>query len=315
MFRRAEGRRAKRRAQSRGSPSPGKPAVTSPGAGRAAGGAESAGGVELGAASLEAIQRLIEVSTAKVIKTFEAKCEQFEKRISILESEVMDREQEVKQLNEQLQAERTLNQELQKQVEGIDANRRLSSLILTCAEFEPRTPNEDIEERVVGVLNQRFQDLRLTTADVQAAHRLQKDSKVIVKFVKRRVRDDIYDRRFELARRDAGAAQGSRGGGGGWRRPVPLYINESLSPTNRTIYNELLEARKSSNGSCVASVFSRRGIVYCRREKGGVNVMVPDLPSLHKILGGGGGGPSRMERSATRRPPPGGGDSRPAHCG
>ena len=309
MFRRAEGRKAKRRAQSRGSPSPGKPAVTSPGAGRAVGGAESAGGVELSAASLEAIQRLIEVSSAKVIKTFEAKCEQFEKRIFILESEVMDREQDMKQLNEQLQAERTINRDLQRQIEGIDVNRRLSSLILTCSDFEPRTPSEDIEERIVGVLNQRFQDLRLTTADIQAAHRLQKDSKVIVKFVRRRVRDEIYDRRFELARRDAGVAGGLRSGAGG-RRPKPLYINESLSPTNRTIYTELLEARKSSNGSRVASVFSRRGIVYCRRERGGANVMVPDLPSLRKILEGGSGSPPRATRSTSRRPPPGDGAAR-----
>ena len=58
--------------------------------------AAPAEGVELNAASLAAIQRLIEASMTKVIQKFEAKCEQLEKKISILESESMDRELEMK---------------------------------------------------------------------------------------------------------------------------------------------------------------------------------------------------------------------------
>ena len=119
---------------------------------------------------------MIEASVSKVIGTFEAKCEQLEKRISILESEGMDRELELKKMREQLDAQNKVNDELQKQVEAIDANRRLSSLTLTCSEFEPRHTNEDIEDRVVNLLNGRFRDLRLTTSDIQSAHRLQKDS-------------------------------------------------------------------------------------------------------------------------------------------
>ena len=307
MVRRAEGRKAKRPAQSRGSPSPGKPGATLPEAGRPvaepARGEEPGRGVELNAASLAAIQQMIEASVSKVIGTFETKCEQLEKRISILESEGMDRELELKKMREQLDAQNKVNDELQKQVEAIDANRRLSSLILTCSEFEPRHTNEDIEDRVVSLLNGRFRDLRLTTSDIQAAHRLQKDSKVIVRFVKRRVRDDIYDRRFELARRDAEAGVGPRGGTGG-RRPGSLFINESLTPTNRAIYNELLEARKQSNGARVASVFSRRGTVFCRRVKGGANIMVPDLQSLKRVLGDGGNPrPTRSSPAPSADPP------------
>ena len=303
MVRRAEGRKAKRQAQSRGSPSPGKASATSPEATHLSAG--PAEGVELNAASLTAIQQLIEASTARVIQTYEAKCEQFEKRIEILESEGMDREVEMKGLRERLESQIKVNSELQQQVESIDANRRLSSLILTCSEFETRQPNEDIERRVVDLLNRRFGDVRLTIADIQVAHRLQTDSKVIVKFVKRRVRDDLYDRRFELARRDAGAGSGPPGGAARGQ-PRPLYINESLSPANRAIYNELLDARKPSNGTRVASVFSRRGVVFCRRVRGGANIMVPDLPSLRRILGGGGGS-SAAPRPVPQRPSPRGG--------
>lgn len=304
MVRRAEDRKAKRLAHSRGTPSPGKAGnAAPPGAARPA--AEPAREVELNATSLAAIQQLIVASVAKVMESFEKKFEHLENRISILESEGMDKELQVKKLSEQLETQMRINSELHKQVESIDANCRLSSLILTCSEFEMRYPNEDIEKRVVELLNRRFGDLGLTTADIQVAHRLQRDSKVIVKFIKRRVRDAVYDGRFELARRGAEAGAGARGGTGG-RRLEPLYINESLSPTNRDIYNALLEARRPSNGARVASVFSRRGVVFCRRERGGANVMVPDLPSLRRILGGDGGLPPDPRQVPRLVPPPGG---------
>ena len=87
---------------------------------------------------------------------------------------------------------------LQEKTEGIDLNRRLSMLILTCDDFISKTADEDVEEKVVQVLNRRFSWLNMTSADIQAAHRLQANNKVVVRFVKRRVRDAVYDGRFEL---------------------------------------------------------------------------------------------------------------------
>ena len=193
-------------------------------------------------------------------------------------------------------------------------NSRLSSLILTCSDFGTRTPNEDIEKKVVEVLNKRFGNLHLAVADIQAAHRLQSDDKVIVKFGKRQIRDSIYDGRFDINRRAGRAGDPGRGvrAGSHWAAAsgrevgmMPLYINESLTPANRAIYNELLEARKSTNGAKIASVFSRRGVVFCRREKGGANISVVDQERLRSVLGGARFPPSRRGRGpAPRSPPP-----------
>ena len=139
--------------------------------------------------------------------------------------------------------------------------------------------------------------MHLTIADIQTAHRLQGDDKVIVKFVKRRIRDSIYEGRFDLNRR------GARVGGAG-----PLYINESLTSFNRAIYNELLEARKPANGAKIASVFSRRGVVYCRRVRGGENILVADQARLRNVLGGARCPPPRRDR----RPAPPSGPGRSA---
>ena len=64
----------------------------------------------------------------------------------------------------------------------------MSSLILSCESFASHPRNADIEQLVVSVLNERVSGLNLTKDDLQAAHKLQNDTKVICKFVKRRLR-------------------------------------------------------------------------------------------------------------------------------
>ena len=120
-----------------------------------------------------------------------------ERRITVLETEVMDRELALQNLSGQLTHQMGINAQLRAQVESVDLNRRLSSLILTCEDFSNRSPTEDIERKETVVLNDRIPGLNLTV-EIQVAHRLQRDDKVIVKFVKRVARDRIYEARFNL---------------------------------------------------------------------------------------------------------------------
>ena len=315
MLQQLGSRKEKRRAPGRGSRSP--PDAAPPAAKRAAA-ASGAGpppvtaaapaAVELSEGALAAIKDLINAGNARVISAIDAKLDILERRVNILESEVMDKDLEIRSLRERLERQERVNDDLKEQVEGIDANRRLSSIILTCDDFTPRSPNENIEEMVSQVINNRFPQINMTAADIQAAHRLQGKNKVIVRFIKRRLRDTVYDSRFELM---GGAA--SRG-----RRMAPLYITESLTPSNRLIYMALLDARRPENGGKVASVFTRRGQVLCRVERGGANIRVPDWEHLQRLLDGSprgsppagrpGAPPGRGEAPATSRPAgPGGG--------
>ncbi|KAF0311275.1 hypothetical protein FJT64_017878 [Amphibalanus amphitrite] len=232
-------------------------------------------GVELSAGALAAIQRLVNAGIASVIGVFETKFDKMSKRIELLESEAMDREVEMQHTREKLAQQIQVNSELQAQVESIDLNRRLASLIFTCEGFGRRSADEDAEQMIVSLLNERIPALKLTKADIHAAHRLQRDDKIIAKFVKRSVRDYIYDARFHLS--PTGDFQGRR---------APLFISESLTTKNQQLYNQLLQVRKSSGGTKVASVFSRRGLVFCRTEKNGPNIRVPDENALRRIIGG-----------------------------
>ena len=271
-------RKAKRRA-TRGSESPGGPVPD--GAGRTGGGGVSAAQpVQLNEATLAAIKHMIDQGNVKLMKSLEMKLEGFEKRIAMLEGECMDKDITIKQLSDRLQEQIKANEETQQRLEEIDSNRRLSSLVLSCEDFVSHPRGENIEHLVVKVLNDRIPNLAVTVADVHAAHKLQDDRKVICKFVKRHIRDSVYEARFNLAR----VWRGDPGRDG--RRLPSLYITESLTPRNRLLYDELLRARRPENGAIISSVFSRRGIVWCRTERAGANLRVPDEVALRRILGG-----------------------------
>ena len=268
-------------------PSPASGAGPSPADGAAPAPAPDA--VELSASALAAIQLLIDAGNGRVISAFDAKIDVLERRIAILEGECFDKDEEIRCLKDKLTRQDSAIEELRQRVEGIDANRRLSSLILTCDDFVASSQSENIEDKITQAINKRLSGIQMTTDDIQAAHRLQGRNKVIVRFVRRGLRDAVYDSRFQLF--GSAAGRGQRGG-------APLYITESLTPGNRLIYSALLDARRSENGGKIASVFTRRGQVYCRTEKGGSNIHVPDWERLQRLLGGPARPPPSSERLA-----------------
>lgn len=253
----------KRSAPSRGSKSP--KDSDAPAAKR------STAAMELSPAALTAIKRLIDSSEARVIAAFDAKLERLDGRLSTLEAQVLDREDEIQQLKVQMGKQHQAMEELQERVEGMDMNRRSSNLILTCDDFAAQPPDVDAEEMVVQTLCRRLPGFRMTVADVQVAHRLETSNKVIVRFMKQRLRDEVFDSRFLLFNTQARLrAQGL----------APLYLTESLTADKRHLYASLLAYRRPENGGKIASVFTRRGTVFCRTEKGGRNIKVTDQQRL-----------------------------------
>lgn len=101
------------------------------------------------------------------------------------------------------------------------------------------------------------------------------------------MRDYTYERRFELFPENVpNPPVRSRYGAGGGVQLKPLFMQESLTAANSALYHELIRARKRENGAIVASVFSRRGMVLCRKVKKGTNISVRDEADLVKVLGG-----------------------------
>ena len=239
--------------------------------------------------TLEAIERLIEVGNGRVVRALEAKFEHFERRIEIVETECYEKDLTIQKLQGDVAVLLKERKEMEERIEGIDMNRRLSALVLTCDDFPSRSLSEDVELMAVQALTRRLPELELSVGDIQVAHRLQKNNKIYVKFLKRRVRDGVFERRFELFGRGGGGGARpwrGRGASSGRREMAPLYMAESLVPRMQRLYQTLLAARRPENGARVASVFSRRGHVYCRMERGGSNIRIRDEDHLRRLLGG-----------------------------
>ena len=249
---------------------------------------------------------MINTGIGKVIASFETKLESLEHRLAIVESENMEKDLKIDQLQERVISQGKAIDDLHDRLEDLDANRRLSSLILTCEDFTTRQANEDIEEMVVQAVSKRYPRLKITTADLNTAHRLQANNKIIVKFLKRWIRDEIFDGRFDMV--GGGGRPGSHSGAQAAGRLAPMFVTESLVASRAALYQELLQARKPENGRLIASVFSRRGVVWCRTERGGGggrNIRVPDEQHLRRILGGARFPPPfGAAAAAGRRPPP-----------
>ncbi|KAF0293373.1 hypothetical protein FJT64_008812 [Amphibalanus amphitrite] len=182
-----------------------------------------------------------------------------------MEGELFLRDAETKDLRNKISSQETTIKSLKEQLDGIDTNGRKNSLILKCDEFGKREREEDIEGKVISILNHRFRDVRVARQDIQTTHRLQGDSTVIVNFLKTKLKEEIYERRMNQVRAP------NRGD----RLAAPLYVNESLSATNKEIFKALLEAKKRGK---IYTVYTRRGTVFYKldRESAGRRVCEVD---------------------------------------
>ena len=204
--------------------------------------------------SLQAVQTIVEKGIEKVTQFMEEKFKRMERRIEIMEGELFLRDAETKELHNEISSQETTIKSLKEQLDGIDTNRRMNSLILKCDEFGKREREEDIEEKVISILSHRFPDVRVARQDIQTTHRLQGDSTVIVKFLQTKLKEEIYERQMNQARAP------NRGD----RPAVPLYVNESLSATNKEIFNALLDAKKRGK---IYTVYTKRGAVFYKLDR------------------------------------------------
>ena len=210
----------------------------------------------LDGSSLEAVKSIVNQGVEKMTKLMEENFKRMERRIEILEGELFLKDAETKALQNKVSAQEATIQSLTEQLEGIDTNRRMNSLILKTEEFGKREREEDIEGKVIAILNQRFPDVRVTPHDIQTTHRLQGDSTVIVKFAKTKLKEEIYERRNQAKVQNRGD-----------RLAAPLYVNESLSAKNKAIFGALLEAKRNKKN--LHGVHQERGSLLQARQRVG----------------------------------------------
>lgn len=219
---------------------------------------------------LTAIQQMIASSEQRIISSFETKFASLNHRIDVLESDVHDKVVQIENIQREMSELKLENHELKNQVESMDMNNRADSLIFTTKDFGPAGAEENAAEKVADVVSARFSDVRLSKADIQAAHRLQSKDTIICKFYSREVRDNLYGKRFELMKQSD-------------RPRNPFFISESLTKNNRTLFNELLAAKRDRK---LYTVFTRAGAVFCKTSREAKAVRVDSKEKIADILHG-----------------------------
>lgn len=204
---------------------------------------------------LEAIQLMINEACQKVISSFDKRFNDLEKRLEIQESNLLEQANEIDRLRSKVTASEEEKAQLAEQLESLDINNRTNCLIFHCTDFGKRESwSEDIEAKVVDVVNKRFPDTKISKTDIQTAHRLQTENTVICKFFKTELKETLYEKRLKLAgRRDDD----------GPRRPA-LFVSESLTTSKRRLFNLMLEKKKAGH---IYTCYTRRGLVYAKRDK------------------------------------------------
>lgn len=240
---------------------------------------ESSHVCRLAGESLETVKQIMVTEIGKVISLMERKFEAQEKRIEILEAELMQSDNDKRALHAKLTAHEKTICSLTEQMEAMDTNRRMNSLILKWQGFGKRSLNENVEEKVVNVLNQRFPDLHITASDLQTVHRLQGEYTVICKFLKTQLRNEVFERRMS----QAGYVRGSG------NSAAPLFINESLSPAKQALLNALLDAKRRK---LVYTVYTKRGAVFCKRGVESRGQRVDSMEEVKSIVDGSGSAPA-----------------------
>ena len=76
-----------------------------------------------------------------------------------MEGELFLKGAETQDLQSKITSQETTIKSLKEQLDGIDTNRRMNSLILKRDEFGKREREEDIEGKVISILSQRFPDV------------------------------------------------------------------------------------------------------------------------------------------------------------
>ena len=104
--------------------------------------------------------------------------------------------------------------------------------------FNPETPNEQIEEHVIEILNLIKEDDEqpFTKDDIQACHKLKKKSNVICKFISRRRMRSVISNRKKLKNKDLKQHH----------VPGGLYIVESMTPAFNTLDWKCRQLRKAN---------------------------------------------------------------------
>ena len=232
---------------------------------------------------LNPIQNRLDVLVEKVKKIdsiedslnfLSSKYDELNKKVADLENNKRKILDENEALRSQVLGSNKVIQQMKKDISDMHQYSRRD-----CVEIRgiPFVEDEVTNEIVINVA-QRL-DIEVNNEDISISHRLPKrqgnhDSAIIVKFVRRSVKDQFYKNRRMLrniSTKDIGYLR---------YRKQQIFISESLTPANRELFNLSLQKKKELS---YKYIWTMNGVTYLRKDDDNHVIPVKDKKDLDKL--------------------------------
>ena len=184
---------------------------------------------------LKEIKEMIDSSIKSAFESLwekiDRKVSSIETKIDKLEGQVFERDQVIDELQETVRSCQEHITGLEEQVEDLERNSRSSNLIFYSKQIGKREEGEDIQEKTINLINENFPAKSVTRRDFSAINRLSSENTVICAFSSKNLRNEIYEERLTLRRREVGVKE-------------RLYVSESLTKSKKGDFQQASWAEK-----------------------------------------------------------------------
>jgi len=145
-----------------------------------------------------------------------------------------------------------------------------------CLEFKgiAYEKNENTDQLIVQVANKI--GVTLHPSDISISHRMapstptQPNPNIIVKFLSRKVRDNIFSKRIKLKVANASLQPGHS----------KVFINESLTKKNRERFKNCSDFKKKAG---YKYIWTKNGLTYLRKDDASQTIIVQNNKDLHQF--------------------------------
>lgn len=186
------------------------------------------------------------------------------KALAILSQE---KDKEIAKLQDQVSSLQKTVRKLEEQVDDVEQYERRDTIIISGPALPSEQSQENSTSLVVNAIKQNLH-INLNHSDINVAHRLgpkrqNKDRPVIVKLLNRSKKSEIMEACVTV-------------------KPN-LYVNESLTPKRRTIFNTIWEIRKK-NREVFQQRYTRDGKIFVKLKTSNQKHVITTEESLNTFL-------------------------------
>ena len=192
---------------------------------------------------------------------------QLSEKLSTLHKIIAEKDQKIVKLETEVNDLKTKVQELENNIDSVDQYERRDTIILSGSSVPEETTNETTNSVVISAIKDNLKII-LNESDISVSHRLgpkrqDRNRPIIVKLNNRSIKHDLVGACVRL-------------------RPQ-LYINESLTPRRRTLFNAVLQIKKTHKPK-FQQCYTKDGTIIVKLKNSTVKHAINDEKSLTAFL-------------------------------